>query len=132
MKVFIDKERKNPHRNISLESQFQEWETLIAKYNHERTEITQNTATATADARTDTTNPNITNQKVNELEIKDLLHTELQKNLKALESHEKLSIDNLDGRIESLLSIVNLDWIEKIPVLKEKGKELLQYQPIIQ
>lgn len=71
-------------------------------------------------------------QTLHSLYIETVLRNELQNNLKALESHEKLSIDNLDGRIDSLLSVVNLSWIEKIPVLKEKGKELLQYEPIIQ
>ncbi len=86
---------------------------------------------ALAKLKSETTDPlgALAWQTVLEKDLKD----ELQVQLKTMDGKlEKMSSEDLDSALSLTSSILNLTWIKKIPGFKEKGREILQYEPMLQ
>jgi hypothetical protein len=72
---------------------------------------------------------NLAIKKQQEQEIRDALNEEIKK----LDGNlETMTMQDLDKAIDESISILSMTWIEQVPWMKEMGKELLKYEPMIQ
>jgi hypothetical protein len=68
-------------------------------------------------------------QKSLEQDIRDALAKELESSSVKL---EKMSPKHLEDALEGTVSLLNLQWVEKVPGLKEYANQLKEYTPLIQ
>ncbi len=48
-----------------------------------------------------------------------------------LKTSEQITPDNIEGILINTHKILGLSWIENVPGMKEKAREILKYQPLI-
>jgi hypothetical protein len=114
--------------NYSLEGEFKEWEDLVSKFDIAKNQIATNTANATASVSADPLG-----SLVSRRDIEESIRTELQKELKWLDGKlETMSPEELEWILTTTSTILDLAWISKIPAMKERAAEIIQYRPLIE
>lgn len=139
VKKFIAEKKWKPGWE-SHEQSFKDWEDLITRYSADKASVTTVASTAMGTvnhtvvwATTPPTPVDTLWSLAGKSALESDLRVALQSELSAVDKKlENLTPENLEDALAGMHTILGLGWIEKVPGMKERAREILGYEPLIQ